>query len=42
MDYDDKLTKGERRDSKRKKRRKMAVSGTGVRVLQSIILDKAK
>ena len=39
---DDNLTKGERRDAKRRKRRKMAVSGTGVRVLQTVILDKAK
>ena len=36
------ITKGERRESKRRKRRKMAVSGTGVRNLQTIIQKRAE
>lgn len=36
------VTKGERRESKRRKRRKMAVSGTGVRNLQTIIRKRAE
>jgi hypothetical protein len=36
------ITKGERRESKRRKRRKMAVSGTGVRNLHSIIRKRAE
>ncbi len=34
-------TKGERREAKRRRRRKMAVSGTGVRNLQTIIKKRA-
>jgi hypothetical protein len=36
------ITKGERRESKRRKRRKMAVSGTGVHNLHSIIRKRAE
>ena len=36
------ITKGERRESKRRKRRKMAVSGTGVRNLHSIIRKRSQ
>ncbi len=35
-------TKGERREAKRKKRRKMRVVGTSVRVLQDIIRRRAE
>lgn len=36
------ITKGERRESKRRKRRKMAVSGAGVRNLQNILRKRAE
>ena len=35
-------TRGERRESKRRKRRKMAISGVGVRNLQTIIRKRAE
>ena len=35
-------TKGERRESKRRKRRKMGVSGSSVRRLQEMILKKSR
>ena len=35
-------TKGERRESKRRKRRKMGVSGSSVRRLQEVILKKSR
>ena len=34
-------TKGERREAKRRKRRRMKVTGTGVKWLQQIILRRA-
>ncbi|PKB61643.1 MAG: hypothetical protein BZY79_02700 [SAR202 cluster bacterium Casp-Chloro-G4] len=36
------ITKGEKRESKRRKRRKMAVSGTGVRNLQNILRKRSE
>ena len=35
-------TKGERREAKRRKRRRMKVTGTGVKRLQQIILRRAQ
>ena len=35
-------TRGERRENKRRKRRSMGVSGSSVRRLQQIILDKSR
>ena len=35
-------TKGERRESKRRNRRRMKVTGTGVKRLQAIILRRAQ
>ena len=35
-------TKGERRESKRRKRRNMAVAGTGLRDLQNILRKRAE
>ena len=35
-------TRGERREDKRRRRRKMGVSGAGVRRLQEIIRDKSQ
>ena len=39
---EDRETKGERRDDKRRKRRKMRVVGRSVRLLQQIINRKSK
>ncbi len=39
---DEYRTKGEKRESKRRKRRKMGVSGRGVRVIQDIIRRRAE
>ena len=39
---DEYRTKGEKRDSKRRKRRKMGISGRGVRVIQDIIRRRAE
>lgn len=39
---DERETKGERREDKRHKRRKMRVVGAGVRVLQDIIRRRAE
>ena len=35
-------TKGERREAKRRNRRRMKVTGTGVKRLQEIILQRSK
>lgn len=43
MKQEDSLnTKGERREAKRRKRRRMKVTGTGVKRLQQIILRRAE
>ncbi len=39
---DEYITKGERRENKRRRRRKMGVSGASVRSLQDIILKKSR
>ena len=39
---DESVTKGDRREAKRKKRRKMRVVGRSVRLLQDIILRRAE
>lgn len=41
-DMEDRTTKGESREGKRRKRRKMRVVGRGVRALQDIIMRKAR
>ncbi len=43
MKQEDSLnTKGERREAKRRKRRRMKVTGTGVKRLQQIILRRSR
>ncbi len=39
---DEYITRGERRENKRRRRRKMGVSGASVRSLQDIILKKSR